>query len=191
MYLSSQKNKIIKPKLRFKEFTDEWQVKTLGDLVTFKNGKPHEQDIDSEGKFVVINSKFISTSGRVKKYVNKQIEPVNKDDIVMVMSDVPNGKAIAKCFLVDESSKYTLNQRICALIATGNNSSRFIFYKVDRNNYYLGFDNGVSQTNLRKDEVLDCPILAPNPAEQEKIAQFMGGGRRQIGLYPEWGYCYA
>jgi hypothetical protein len=26
-------------------------------------------------------------------------------DIVMVMSDVPNGKALAKCFLVDASFK--------------------------------------------------------------------------------------
>jgi len=29
----------------------------------------------------------------------------------MVMSDVPRGKALAKCFLVDAENKYTLNQR--------------------------------------------------------------------------------
>lgn len=29
--------------------------------------------------------------------------------ILMVMSDLPNGKALAKCFIVDEDNKYTLN----------------------------------------------------------------------------------
>ncbi|MBK7883979.1 MAG: restriction endonuclease subunit S [Chitinophagaceae bacterium] len=36
----------------------------------------------------------------------------------MVLSDVQNGKAIAKCFYVDKDNLYTVNQRICKLIPT-------------------------------------------------------------------------
>jgi type I restriction enzyme S subunit len=36
----------------------------------------------------------------------------------------------------------------------------------------LDFDDGVKQTNLRKEDVLNCPLLIPNdPKEQEKIAE--------------------
>ncbi|WP_287492622.1 hypothetical protein, partial [Sellimonas sp.] len=62
----------------------------------------------------MVNSRFISTDGQIKKYSNKQICPLYKDDILMVMSDLPNGRALAKCFLVDEDDKFTLNQRIGA-----------------------------------------------------------------------------
>jgi len=163
------------PKIRFKEFAGEWEEKKLGGIASFKNGKAHEQDISNNGKFIVINSKFISSSGAIRKHSDKQICPVIADDIVMVMSDVPNGRAIAKCFLIDEDNKYTLNQRICALTAKKNvANSEFLNLRVNRNHYFLKFDNGVSQTNLRRDDVLDLKIFAPTLHEQRKIAGFLG-----------------
>jgi len=104
------KNKI--PKLRFSGFDDEWKEDKLGDVSKFWNGKAHEQDISDSGKYIVVNSKFISRNGKVKKYSNKQSSPLKNDDIAIVMSDIPNGKAIGKCFLVDKDNLYTLNQRI-------------------------------------------------------------------------------
>jgi type I restriction enzyme S subunit len=84
------------------------------------------------------------------------------------MSDVPNGKALAKCFLVDENDKYTLNQRICSL-KPFEMDSKFLYYYLNRNSYYLGFDNGSGQTNLRKNEVLECPVVTPAIDEQLRI----------------------
>jgi len=63
------------------------------------NGKGHEKKIDKRGKYIVVNSKFVSTEGKVKKYSAEQISPVFKNDILMVMSDLPNGKALV--FVVD------------------------------------------------------------------------------------------
>ena len=90
----------------------------------------------------------------------------------MVMSDVPNGKAIAKCFVVDENDRYTLNQRICRLRAVEKVDTQFLFYVINRNPYYLAFDNGVGQTNLKKNEVLGCPIQLPPLDEQRKISAY-------------------
>jgi len=160
------------PRLRFPEFRNagEWEEKTLGQVVNYENGKAHEQDIDKEGKYVVVNSKFISTEGETIKYSNTANLIANKDDILMVLSDVPNGRAIAKCFHVDLENRYTVNQRICKLTPK-KDISVFLFYIINRNTYFLTFDDGVKQTNLRKDDVLDCPLLMPDEiGEQQKIA---------------------
>jgi len=96
------------------------------------------------------------------------------------MSDIPNGKAIGKCFFVDRNNRYTLNQRICSIKAV-NNNQMYLFYYLNRNKYYLSFDNGVSQTNLRKDEVLDCPVPLPPLPEQKKIAEILTTVDEKIG----------
>lgn len=161
------------PELRFPEFSGEWQVKKLGNVVYFRNGKAHEKSVVDNGDYVIVNSKFISTNGRIRKFSNSQIEPLQKNEIVMVMSDIPNGKALAKCYYIDSSGIYSLNQRICALTEKKPNCNKMLFYSINRNKYFLSFDNGVSQTNLRKDEVLNCPLYIPSGDEQEKIAEFL------------------
>lgn len=160
------------PKRRFPEFRNkgEWVEKTLGQVAKYENGKAHEQEIDDQGKYIVVNSKFISTEGEVRKFSNAANLLADKDDILMVLSDVPNGRAIAKCFYVDKDNTYTVNQRICKLTAK-NAVSVMLFYILDRNAYFLGFDDGVKQTNLKKDDVLNCPVILPeDEAEQQKIA---------------------
>lgn len=168
-------SKIFKQEIRFKdangnEFPD-WEEKNLIEVCNFINGKAHENAIEEKGTYIVVNSKFISSDGTVKKYSNAQIVPLYKNDIVMVMSDVPNGKAIAKCYLIDCDNKFTLNQRICALRT--NQNPYFIKMQVNRNPYYLKFDDGVKQTNLRKEDVLKCPLQLPCLEEQERIANFL------------------
>jgi type I restriction enzyme S subunit len=160
------------PKVRFKEFEGdgEWNETTLVQVADYENGKAHEKDIDEDGNFIVVNSKFISTEGETVKYSNTAFCPASEADILMVLSDIPNGKAIAKCFYVDEDDKYSVNQRICRITATGYDS-RFLFYIMDRNAYFLSFDDGVKQTNLRKSDVLEFPFRIPtDPIEQTKIA---------------------
>ena len=163
------------PDLRFPEFqrTQVWEDAILGTVADYENGKAHENEIDEDGDFIVVNSKFISTDGEVIKRTNTPYCLADKEDILMVLSDVPNGRAIAKCFFVDESGKYTVNQRICRLRSKSINS-KFLFYLINRNPYFLSFDDGVKQTNLKKSEVLECPLMIPSsPIEQQKIANLL------------------
>jgi type I restriction enzyme S subunit len=49
-----------------------------------------------------------------------------------------------------------------------------LFYKINRNPYYLAFDDGVKQTNLRKDDVLGCKLSIPKvEPEQSAIATIL------------------
>ncbi len=91
------------------------------------------------------------------------------------MSDLPNGKALAKCFLVDEDDKYTLNQRICALTVKDNNTllTKFLFYILSRNKQLLRYDNGADQANLRKGDILKIRIPIPSLAEQARIVTIL------------------
>lgn len=146
-----------------------WAEKSLGEVCEYANGKAHEQCIDKDGRFIVINSKFISTEGGVLKRSNEALLLLQLGDIAMVLSDVPNGKALAKCFLVEGANTYTLNQRIC-LLRSASFHTKFLFYQLNRNRHFLSFDNGENQTNLRLNQVLSCPLFLPPLAEQKTIA---------------------
>lgn len=156
-------------------FDENIPVIPLRDIVDFRNGKGHEKDIVTFGKYIVVNSKFISTSGEVKKYSNKQICPLYINDILMVMSDLPNGRALAKCFIVEENDRYSLNQRIGAFHVKDENiiTTKFLFYVLNRNRQLLRYDNGADQTNLRKDDILDIQIPLPPINEQYCIVSIL------------------
>jgi type I restriction enzyme S subunit len=173
-------------KIRVKGFEKtQWHLKSVEEVAVFKNGKAHENCIDEEGDYFVVNSKFISTQGKVAKASNENLCPLFKNDITMVMSDIPNGKAFAKCFYIPEDDKYTLNQRICVLTARKGTDSKFLFYQMNRNNYYLAFNNGVSQTNLKKEEVLECPLLMPDIEEQIQIVKLIDTATEELNQYQQ------
>ena len=89
----------------------------------------------------------------------------------MVMSDLPNGKALAKTFLADQDDLYAVNQRVCAL-TTIDGASGFLRFLFNRNEYFLKFDDGVSQTHLLNRVFLKFQFAAPrHVSEQLAIAQ--------------------
>jgi type I restriction enzyme S subunit len=148
----------------------DWEETCLGTACKYFNGKAHERCIDENGQYIVVNSKFISTEGAITKRTNNAQFILLTGDIVMVLSDVPNGKALAKCFFIDQDETYTLNQRIC-VIRSNNFDKRFLYYQLNRNRHFLSFNNGENQTNLRLNQVLDCPLYIPPMVEQKAIAK--------------------
>lgn len=151
------------------------EYKKIVDVMDFRNGKGHEKLIVAEGKYIVVNSKFISSNGEIKKYSNEQISPLYIDDVLMIMSDLPNGRALAKTFLVKQNHVYTLNQRICALSVKNKNVllPEFANYYLNRNFQFLDYDNGIDQTNLRKEDILNAKIPIPPILIQRKIVHIL------------------
>lgn len=160
------------PEVRFKGFTDDWEQRKLGDVAKYRNGKAHENDISEQGKFIVVNSKFVSTNGEVRKFSNKQIEPLFKNEIAFVLSDVPNGRAIARTFLVDKNDKYTLNQRIAGITPIEDVCPYYLHILMNRNKYFLQFDDGAKQTNLSVTDVMEFAEHYPSGKEQRQIGMF-------------------
>lgn len=160
------------PELQFGGFRSfpDWNSSTLGELANYTNGKAHENYVTDLGRYIVVNSKFISSEGSVIKKTDNALCISQKNDILMVLSDVPNGKAIAKCYFVDSDNKYTVNQRICKITPKKKALGDFLFFYLNRNSFFLAFDDGIKQTNLRKEDVLSCPVNYPSLQEQQKIA---------------------
>jgi type I restriction enzyme S subunit len=146
-----------------------WERKKIEDCTTFYNGIAHENIVSNIGNYILITSRCISTELKDYRTVTEQLFPLYVDDIVMVMSDIPNGKALAKCLLIDKNDKYTLNQRICCFRGH-KEDTRYLFYQLNRNECFLGFNDGYNQTNLRKTDILNCEILVPPISEQHRIA---------------------
>ena len=153
------------------------------DVAEYRNGKAHENDIDEDGIYIVVNSKFVSTDGEVKKYSNKQNEPLLKNEIAFVLSDVPNGRAIAKTFLVEKSNKYTLNQRIAGITPHSDINPKFLSVTMNRNKYFLQFDDGVKQTNLSLDDMKKFEEFYPRKMEQDKIGEIFSNIDNLITLH--------
>ncbi|MDY4029400.1 MAG: restriction endonuclease subunit S [Butyrivibrio crossotus] len=158
------------------------EYKKLEDVMTFRNGKGHEKSIVENGKYIVVNSKFISTNGAVKKFTNEQIAPLYKDDILMVMSDLPNGRALARTFLVESDDLYSLNQRICALSVKDKNmlSVDFVNVWLNRNGQLLAYDNGIDQTNLRKSDILEIKVPILPMVVQLEIVRILNSYNRCV-----------
>lgn len=171
------------PEIRFKGFTDAWEQRKLEQVAKYRNGKAHENEIDEDGDYIVVNSKFVSTDGEVKKYSASQIEPLFENEIAFVLSDVPNGRAIARTFLVDKSGKYTLNQRIAGITPLDNTCPYFLHILMNRNPYFLKFDDGVKQTNLSLKDVLSFEKYYPEYDEQQKIGQYFSNLDNLITLH--------
>lgn len=157
------------PQIRFTGFKDDWEQRSLSEVAVYRNGKAHEQDICENGDYIVVNSKFISSDGRVKKFSDRLIEPLSSGEITFVLSDVPNGKALAKAFLIDADEKYTLNQRIAGIRPNKECHAHFLMKVINRNSYFLKFDNGVGQTNLSKSDVESFIAFYPCYEEQKQI----------------------
>jgi type I restriction enzyme S subunit len=160
------------PRLRFPEFQNagEWVEKPLGQLAAYENGKAFEQDIVENGKYVVVNSRFISTNGTVRKYTNAEYLIAEAGEVLMVLSDLPKGKALAKCYFVETNDRYAVNQRVCRL-KPKQIDGKFLYYALNRHSRLLAFDDGLNQTHLSKGGVTECPLCVPlEKDEQQRIA---------------------
>ena len=149
-----------------------WVIKPLYMLCDFRQGKAHEPYIDDDGDYICVNSRFISTGGKKLKRCGRNLTPANHDDVLMVMSDLPNGRALAKAFHVKDHRDYAVNQRVCALTAHSVNS-RFLYYQLDRSPYFLMYDDGSNQTHLTNSVYKKAPVFLPPNEEQQKIADFL------------------
>ena len=165
------------PKLRFAEFQDagEWEEKILGDICNYWNGGSNEGAITEDGEYYLISLNSIDINGNLKsdmKRLSKTDNSLQKNDLVMVLSDVAHGNFLGLTDIIP-NSKYVLNQRMAGLRLKIANAGNVVFLRAyinKKQNYFKQKGQGSSQQNLAKSAVTDFPVLFPNPDEQKKIA---------------------
>lgn len=158
------------PRLRFPAFEDrpQWSVRPLREIADYENGKAYEQHVVDDGQYVIVNSRFISTDGRVRKYTNERFCIADTGDVLLVLSDLPAAKALARCFLVDRSDTYAVNQRV-ARLRPHSIIGEFLLFAIEKHSYLMAFSDGINQTHLSKAAVEECPISMPEDSEEQRL----------------------
>jgi type I restriction enzyme S subunit len=151
---------------------DHWTVAPLSTVCAFQSGKAHEPYIDADGDFICVNSRFISTEGETVKRCNINLSPARPLDVLMVMSDLPSGRALAKAFYVEDGRSYAVNQRVCIISSRGINP-KYAYYQLDRNPGFLRYDDGTNQTHLSNSTFRKFMMFLPPPEEQLSIVEYL------------------
>ncbi len=154
------------------EIPEHWEVYRLSFLADFSNGKAHEQFFDPDGEHVCANARFVSTGGTGIKYCTQSFWPARPNDVLMVMSDLPNGRALARAYLVNDDRKYAVNQRVCRL-RPKRVEAGFLAYAANRNYGLLRHDDGSNQTHLSTGDYKTLPLQCPPKDEQQEIVRYL------------------
>lgn len=164
------------PDIRFKGFTDAWEQRKLVSMTNYKNGKGHEDKQSTIGKFELINLNSISISGGLKhsgKFIDEADDTLQKDDLVMILSDVGHGDLLGRVALIPEDDRFVLNQRVALLRPNATADPQFLFSYINAHQYYFKAQGaGMSQLNISKGSVENFISFVPIIEEQKKIGTF-------------------
>lgn len=171
------------PEFRFDGFDGELNSFRINELIEYSNGNTLEPLITENGDLEVLNLNSVSINGQLKgtsKYISSPYPTLEKNDIIMILSDIAHGNLIGKTAVIPESNKYVLNQRV-AQLKPKNIDSYFLSYYINHNQKDLyALSAGTSQLNLSKTEILKYYVRIPALEEQQKIGKFFKNLDTQI-----------
>lgn len=175
------------PNLRFKNFNGNWKERKLGELYSYHNGRAHEQNQKSNGKYELINLNSISIDGTLKssgRYINHANEILRQNDLVMILSDIAHGKLLGRVAIIPQDNKYVLNQRVALLRPTSKNiNSNFMVSLINNNQrYFHKMGIGTSQLNISKSTVTESLWQVPKIKEQLVVGKFLQNSAHVINL---------
>ncbi len=183
------------PKLRFKEFSDEWEEKKLGEIAEITSGLT---PLRSEEKFYLNGTiPWIKTSDLNNSYIKKTEEKISevalketsikllpKNTLLVAMYGGFN--QIGRTGLT--TMEATTNQALSAIKFKDINKFPLFFQNVL--NYKVDYWKKVSASsrkdpNITKKDIEDFKIFYPKLEEQEKIANFLSSIDKKISLIEE------
>lgn len=178
------------PRLRFREFSGEWQEKKLGDLIARldagvsvnsedRSAKSHEKAIlktscVTRGVFDAGENKVVTN----KVEIDRLKESLKKDTIVISRMNTPLLVG-ANALVYESNDDIFLPDRLWAAKVEDSASPNWIALKLGGRKMrarlsVLATGTSNSMKNITKGDVLNAKIYAPVLEEQKKIAGFLG-----------------
>lgn len=155
------------------DLAEHWSEQRLSTICRFVQGKAHEPFIEDDAEYICVTARFVSTNGQRFRRCTKNLTPGKVNDVAMVMSDLPNGRALARAFLVDKNDLYAINQRVCSITVLKGGDPRFFYYQLDRNFQLLRYNDGFNQTHLPNRAFTKLFLKVPPVEEQTRIADYL------------------
>ena len=176
------KNKVMKPKIRFKGFTDTWEQRKFSRLANVRRGLTYSPiDILKNGVRVLRSSniqedKFIYSEDDV--FVNKNainIDYVKNNDILITSAN-GSTRLVGKHALISGLPSSSAVHGGFMLLATANENPEFLNASMSSSWYskfielFVSGGNGAIG-NLSKSDLDEQEILVPSSEEQRKLGQ--------------------
>lgn len=167
------------PKLRFPEFSGEWEEKKLGSLCTFLKGSGlSKDDISTEGKPCILYGELYTKYGEVisKVYSKTNLEGGNfvysKQNDVIIPSSGETAIDIATASSVQDDG-VILGGDLNIIRSTEINGI-FLSYQLNnaKRNDVAKVAQGASVVHIYNDQLKKINVDVPKRSEQEKIASF-------------------
>ena len=155
---------------------NDWEQRKLGEIATYRNGKAHEANQLDVGTYELVNLNSISIDGGLKpsgKFIEDGSDTLQRNDLVMVLSDVGHGDLLGRVAIIPENNRYVLNQRVALLRINDDTNTYFLFSIINRyQDYFKKLGAGSSQLNISRGIVENFEVAYPNVAEQRMIADY-------------------
>lgn len=155
------------PKLRFKEFSEEWEEKKLGEVLKIGNGKDYKNL--EQGEIPVYGTGGLITKVNDYLYNGESVGIGRKGTINKPM--FLTGK-----FWTVDTLFYTYD--------FNNSIPKFIYY-IFNNIDWLSYNEATGVPSLSKSTILKIKSFVPDLQEQQKIADFLSSVDKKISITEE------
>ena len=190
------------PKLRFKEFSGEWESKKLGDIIEYKKGYAFKSNnYKNEGVRIIKISDTSETSIKdtditciseeeAQNYEEWKLK--TNDIIVSTVGSRPPlySSMVGKIVLIPQHCENTLlNQNLVRLRTNELSKQRYLYTYLDSKRY-LNYIEGIcrgnaNQVSITLEDLFEYKVRLPKITEQEKIASFFSLIDDKISLQGE------
>ena len=182
---------MVAPKLRFKEFDGDWDLKNLGDCFSLFSGYafPSSASVDNGTKWLKIadvgiqemtpnNLSFLPNNFTTKfpQFI------VSKNDYVIALTRPILNKKLKIAKVGEFYDGALLNQRVAKIVSENNNLD-FIYSLLQKSKTVEELENSIAGTdppNLSLNEVKGIVLGIPKVEEQTKIASFLSAVDEKI-----------
>lgn len=178
------------PKLRFKEFTDEWQKIPLNLFTNIYGGYAFKSEnlLNYKSKYQVIKMGNVNNNTlnleKNPSYLNTISQKelpylLEKNDIILTLTGTFGKKDFGYSYQIKNETNLLLNQRLAVFKITNSNySANFLKYILLNNtflNKFFRFSVGGTgnQANVSIQDIKSFKIPFPKLEEQEKIANLL------------------
>ena len=178
-----------KPEVRYKNFSDAWEQRKLGEVTEYIKGfafksKDYKKSghriirVSDLGKDSIINNNdSIFVTDEISKQQNKY--KINKNEIIITTVGSKaelKESAVGRPIIVRNSLGYLLNQNLVKIHGKNNKDSRFIYYQLLQprySQYIATIQRGnANQANIAISDLWNYRIFITKHNEQQKIGNF-------------------
>ena len=165
------------PKLRFKEFNDEWKENKLQDIAKITMGQsPNSENYtyDSSDTLLIQGNADLYNGKVIPRLFTKQItKTCDKKDIIMTVRAPVGDIAISDYYAC-------IGRGVCSI-----KSSKFIYHYLDylkEKGYWKKISKGSTIDSITSDNIKSLVIKTPSRKEQEKIIRTIDLINKKIEL---------